>query len=236
MDRTLVAYDAMALSIDDSFAAVVAPFISSLVGLALMGVGKIVAVSGPEDTKRLLDLYRRASTPRASVADGIEAKLTGVVVPKGPILAAPLTGRPCVIYSIAAEVWSGDGSETCELDGRSCEFFLDGDGFRANVVPKGATVLMTPEWLMDTMRVGHAVGARVIGRVTPEQRQWAVARLGRAAEFSYLIERILQPGEPLVAVGRLSGCNPGPPTLDASAAGASLSSRSPSHSFARRSR
>jgi len=216
--------DASTLLVD-----LVGPFVSLLAGLSLAGVGWRVGASSPEGTKRELALSRIPLTSPSALEDGMEVKVRGVVAQGESLVTSPLTGRQGVACVTSAALVEGPD---VALEGASRDFWLDcRGGARVRVRTKGAELLGTPEWLLFDLHVAHAAGVRVIGRATPEQRQWALSRLRGETNVSHLVEVLVQPGQELYVVG-LVRFDAGVPTLQAVAPGElTIVARSEAHLY-----
>jgi hypothetical protein len=192
------------------------PFVSAVAGLALAGVGWLVGASPSGGVKRQLTLARMPFNVPTTLLDGQEVKLRGRVAPGESLVTSPLTGRTGVIYLVTASLLEG-GDVTLETASR--DFWLDcGGDTRVFIRTKGAEFLGTPEWLLLDLHVAHVIGGQVLGRATPEQRQWALSRLAGETNLSHMVETLVQPGQELYAVGRVT-LESRVPTLDGSAPG-----------------
>jgi hypothetical protein len=158
-----------------------------------------------EATRLRLDLRRIPRTPLRSVQPEALVKVRGFVVLQGPAVAAPVTGRPCAIYSTDSELawrgldWMANEPLPPETGGR--DLILDDGTGRAWIRIDGANLSLLGNWRIS---------------LSTNRREYLAKRSGRAPnprlELEYR-ELTVVPGEILTVYGRsVYEADPGPPT------------------------
>ena len=193
------------------------------------------AVGGPalmddkESTSLRLRLRRIARTPLRSVPPETEVKIRGRLALRGPALAAPVTGTPCVLYCLdAVDTWVSlhlGGEELppsstgvrLPREIRGLDLLLDDGTARALVRVDGAQLSMLGNW-MTSSATTRAQFLTARGRPPPGSPDGPDDRryLQRYLEYR---ELKIVPGELITVLGRADyRADPEPPASSESAA------------------
>jgi hypothetical protein len=160
----------------------------SIIAAALV----LAAGAGGAWVARARGIWGFSPGPRDALVDGRAGAVAGVVVDGPPMIAAPLTGAPCVYWQLSFdEVGAHDWIERARVSARG-EFMLDVEGGSVRVIAEAGAQLDVPV---------HRVERRPVFDVRIDstdliQQQARAAGVRFAYPYSTLrvTERIVAPG------------------------------------------
>lgn len=94
----------------------------------------------------LRDLWLRRALSRVpafeldALPENVCGRVTGVVRPLGPVLEAPLSGRPCVYYAVTIRARHRQRNRELAWEDRAVNFVLEARGQRVVIEPSHAKV------------------------------------------------------------------------------------------------
>ncbi len=184
----------------------VAQVITFGVGGTVLFFGLVVLLLLAKDLLAVLRL-RRAPTPIAQLHQGGEGHIRGRVFPaEQGVLRSPFTGRDAVILRVsiyASPAGHQRGIERLDNHAGDVDFLVDdGSGRCLRVRPNGALLLFESKALFDGRGFDDAtpapdMAAHIAARLDSQDQR----RLGNRLRVE---ERILAPGEEVIAIGRVA--------------------------------